>query len=101
MLGVHLNWLVKIKLRGPGLLDQLLLYAYTVVREDAKETETEEAIVSFVTFLSLVAIRLGGEGAGLPGPPLWLRLWPNYCIYHTQWKLYTVPLIVERQAGKL
>ena len=38
-----------------------------------KETETEETIVFFVTFLSLVAFRLGGRG-GPPGPP-WLRLW--------------------------
>ena len=33
-----------------------------------KETETEETIVFFVTFLSLVAFQLGG-GAGPPGPP--------------------------------
>ena len=32
-----------------------------------KETETEETIGLFVTFLSLVAIQLGGGGAGSPG----------------------------------
>ena len=32
-----------------------------------KETESEETIVFFVTFLSLVAFQLGG-GAGPPGP---------------------------------
>ena len=31
-----------------------------------KETETEETIVFFVTFLSIVAFQLGG---GLPAPP--------------------------------
>ena len=34
-----------------------------------KETETEETIVFFVTFLSLVAFQLG-VGPGLLGPPL-------------------------------
>ena len=38
-----------------------------------KETETEETIVIFVAFLSLVAFQLGG-GAGPLNPP-WLRLW--------------------------
>ena len=33
-----------------------------------KETETEETVVFFVTFLSLVIFQLGG--AGPPGPPL-------------------------------
>ena len=36
------------------------MYACTVVREDAKKTETEETIVFFVTLLSLVAFQLGG-----------------------------------------
>ena len=40
---------------------RVLLYAKLV-----KETETEETIVFFVTFLSLVAFQLGGVG---PGPP--------------------------------
>ena len=35
-----------------------------------KETQTEETIVFFVTFLSLGAFQLGG---GPPAPP-WLRL---------------------------
>ena len=37
-----------------------------------KETETEETIVFFVTFLSMTAFQLGGGGP--PGPP-WLRSW--------------------------
>ena len=32
-----------------------------------KKTETEKTIVFFVTFLSLVALQLGGPGP--PGPP--------------------------------
>ena len=32
-----------------------------------KETETEETIVFFVTFLSLVAFQLGGGGRAPPG----------------------------------
>ena len=38
----------------------------TVVREDAKKIETEEIIVFFVTFLSLVAFQLGGRTPGAP-----------------------------------
>ena len=34
-----------------------------------KEAETEETIVFFVTFLSLVAFQLGGGGLGPMGPP--------------------------------
>ena len=43
-----------------------LLYAKIL-----KEAETEETILFFVTFLSLVPFQLEG---GLPGPPSWLRL---------------------------
>ena len=38
-----------------------------------KETETEETIVFFMTFLSLVEFQLGG-GPPAPPPPIWLRL---------------------------
>ena len=38
-----------------------------------KETKTEETIVFFVTFLSLVAFQLGGGPSALLPPP-WLRL---------------------------
>ena len=38
-----------------------------------KETETEETIVFFVTFLSLVAFQL--KRARAPSAPPWLRLW--------------------------
>ena len=39
-----------------------------------KETETDETVDFFVTFLSLVAFQFGGD----PGPlgPLWLRFAP-------------------------
>ena len=66
-----MNWLAKIKLRGPGpwiniavnyCCMRVLLYAKFL-----KETETEETIVFSVTFLSLVAFQLGG---GLSGPTL-------------------------------
>ena len=42
---------------------RVLLYAKML-----KETETEETIVFFVTFLSLVALQLGRGGG--PSPPL-------------------------------
>ena len=59
---MHLNLLAKIELRGPGSLIVKLLLCFTVVLLYAKmlrETETEETIVFFVTFLSLVAFQLG------------------------------------------
>ena len=40
-----------------------------------KETETEETIVSFVTFLSLVAFQLGKPRPPAPPPPRWLHLY--------------------------
>ena len=39
-----------------------------------KETETEETIVFFVTFLSLVAFQLGGRAPWAPSGPLGQRL---------------------------
>ena len=35
-----------------------------------KETETEETIVFFVTFLSLIAFQLGGPVPLVPPPPV-------------------------------
>ena len=53
--------MAKIESRGPGHLGssctRVLLYA-----KIPKETETEETISFFVTFLSLVAFQLGGPG---------------------------------------
>ena len=46
--------------------------AYCCTAKLLKETETEETIAFFVTFLSWVAFQLGG-GGGAPEPP-WLRL---------------------------
>ena len=50
IVGAHLNWLVKIKLRGPGppYINIIANYCCTRVMLYAKmlkETETEEAIV--------------------------------------------------------
>ena len=39
-----------------------------------RETETEETIVFFMTFLSLVAFQLWGEAGPPAPPPPWLRL---------------------------
>ena len=46
-----------------------MLLLITVAREDAKKTETEETIVFFVTFLSLVAFQFGEDRAPCPPPP--------------------------------
>ena len=56
----------KIELREPGLPESMLLLS-TVVRENAKETETEERIGFFVAFLSLVAFQMGAVPVGPPG----------------------------------
>ena len=51
---IRLNWLAKIELRGTRRpWSSILLISYTVVSEKCKkETETEEIIGFFVTFLS-------------------------------------------------
>ena len=51
---IHLNWLAKIKLRGPGRHDRQIVvnYCFTRVLLYAKmlrETETEETIGFYVT----------------------------------------------------
>ena len=65
-----MNWLVKIKLRGAlaPWINIIVNYCYTCTRvllyaKMLKETETKEAMVFFVTFLSLVAFQLGGRHA--------------------------------------
>ena len=73
-----MNWLAKIKLRGPGPPGSILsliavVCVYCCTAKLLKETETEETIVLFVIFLSLVAFQLGGGGGGGAGPP-WLRV---------------------------
>ena len=59
---IRLNWLAKIELRGTRRpWCSILLISYTVVSEKCqKETETEETIGFFVTFLSLVKFQFGG-----------------------------------------
>ena len=66
-MGAHLNWLAKIKLKGPKppLINIIVNYFCTRVLLYAKMLK--ETIVFFVTFLSLVAFQLGGSG---PLPPL-------------------------------
>ena len=52
---VRLNWLAKIELRGArGPWSSILLLVTVVSEKCLKETETEETIGFFVTFLSLV-----------------------------------------------
>ena len=53
-----------------------------------KETETEETIVFFVTFLSLVAFQWGD---GPPGPGYAIVLLPQtFCMMRTRWSAYGV-----------
>ena len=62
------------KLMGLGLPGSKILLItavrlYSCTRKILKETETEETIVFFVTFLLLVAFQWGGRGLGpLPYP---------------------------------
>ena len=57
---LHLNWLAKIELRGPVPIFVNIVGHYCCTRvllhaKKLKETETEETVGFFVTFLSLVA----------------------------------------------
>ena len=74
---IRINWLAKIELRGNRHpWSSILLISYTVVSEKCwKETETEETISFFVTFLSLGEISIAG--GGLPPFPC-LRLCSNW-----------------------
>ena len=71
---MHLNWLPKIELRGPGPQIVIIIVSYCYTRvllytKIVKETETEETIDFFNS------IQLGG---GLNcGLSLWLRLCVN------------------------
>ena len=57
---MHLNRLRKIELRmGPGPLVVNVIVNYCCKRELLKQTETEETIGFFVTFLSWVTFQLG------------------------------------------
>ena len=66
---IRLNWLAKIELRGTQRpRSSILLISYTVVSEKCnKETETEETVGFFGTFLSLVKFQL--EEGPCPPPP--------------------------------
>ena len=58
---ICLNWLAKIELRGTRRSwSSILLISYTVIsKKRQKETETEETVDFFGTFLSLVKFQLG------------------------------------------
>ena len=73
---IRLNWLSKIELRGTRHpWSSILLISYTVVSEKCeKETETEETIGFFVTFLSLLKFQLGGSLSPLPLPTHMLQV---------------------------
>ena len=69
--GLRLNWLVKIDFRGSrGPWSLILLFATGV---SLKETETEETIGFFGTFLSLVKFQFGGRSGWLSLYMLQLR----------------------------
>ena len=69
---MHLNWLAKIELRGPGPPNPQIVVNYCFMRvlhaKIFREIKSEEAIGFFVTFLSLVVFHLGG--ARVPLDPL-------------------------------
>ena len=67
---IRLNWQIKIELRGArGLWSSIMLLVTVVSEKCWQETETEETINFFVTFLSLVKFQFGGR-ALWPPPPL-------------------------------
>ena len=61
---MHLNWLAKIELRGPGPPDRQIAVNYCFTRvlllytKMLKETETEETIGFFVTFFVIGGISI-------------------------------------------
>ena len=61
---------------------RVLLYAKLL-----KETKTEETVVFFVTFLSLVAFQLGEARAPCP-PPLWLRLCMRFNLHSIRFEVF-------------
>ena len=73
---IRLNWLAKIEFRGTRRpWSSILLISYTVVSEKCqKETEAEETVGFFGTFLSLVKFQLGGGPAPLPLPTPMLQV---------------------------
>ena len=65
---IRLDWLAKIEFRWARRPWSSILWLVTIVNEKCKkETETEETIGFFVTFLSLVKFQLGGR-APCPSP---------------------------------
>ena len=73
---IRLYWLAKIELRGTRRLwSSTLLFSYTVVSEKCqKETETEETVGFFGTFVSLVKFQLGVGLQPLPLPTPMLQV---------------------------
>ena len=80
---IHINWLVKTELRGPGPLVVNIIVNYCCTRvllyvKSAKRNWNWRNSTLFVSFLSLVAFQLGGPGP--PGPP-WPRLLPEINVF--------------------
>ena len=73
---IRLNWLAKIELSGTRRpWSSILLISYTVFSEKClQESEDEETIGFFVTFLSLVKFQLRGRPCPLPLPTPMLRV---------------------------
>ena len=67
-LGIHLNWQAKTESRGVLVVNIVLNYCCE--RKMIKEIKTEETLVLFVTFLSLVTFQLGGRALCPPLAPL-------------------------------
>ena len=67
MQGAFFNWLAKFERAQTLWINIIVYYCCTRVLlyvKMLKETETEERMVFFVTFLSLIAFQLGEGGAG-------------------------------------
>ena len=75
----RINWSAKIELKGPAPLVVIIIVNFCCThicctQKMLKETETEETISFFVTFLSSVAFQSEGRGRA-PWALFWLRLY--------------------------
>ena len=92
---VHLNWLAKIKLRGPGPLDQyycyFLVFTCTVVGEDAKRNWNwrNNRLFCHIFIIDNISI-----GVAEPLGPSWLRLCHEKHINRVVSSCYCRPIFV-------